>query len=63
MIESEVRKKLAENGLSWESFIVFMYGQTVGVNNDGSTDFFEWDVEKFIRVNTESTKPRWYNMD
>ena len=28
-------------------FFEFMNGQTVGINPDGSTDYYAWDVERF----------------
>ncbi|MFH1752279.1 MAG: hypothetical protein ABH821_05060 [archaeon] len=33
----------------WKEFEEFMRGQTVGVNKDGSFDYYEWDVENFLR--------------
>jgi hypothetical protein len=32
-----------------EVFKEFMEGQTVGVNEDGSTEIYDYDVERFIR--------------
>ncbi len=37
---------------SWDLFEHFMRGQTVGMYPDGSTDFYEDDVHRFIRNNT-----------
>lgn len=37
----------------WKEFQEFMKGQTVQVNNNGSTDYFEWDVENFLRKNKD----------
>lgn len=31
----------------WKDFSDFIYGQTVGVNKDGSVNYYKWDVEKF----------------
>lgn len=33
----------------WEEFYKFMYGQTVGVNEDGSFNYYDCDVENFLR--------------
>ena len=48
MRESEVKKLLKENKLSWKEFKNWMRGQTTGVYSDGSTDYYGWDVERFI---------------
>ena len=32
----------------WPVFKKFMYGQTVGIYEDGSTNYYRWDVERFI---------------
>jgi len=31
----------------YNSFIKFMQGQTTGINDDGSINYYEWDVERF----------------
>ncbi len=33
----------------FQEFLNFMGGQTVGINEDGSIDYFEQDVENFLR--------------
>lgn len=33
----------------WKEFLEFMDGQTVGINKDGSTDYFDQDVSNFLR--------------
>lgn len=50
MKEQQVKKLLKENNYTWDQFIEWMQGQTVGINEDGSTDYFDGDVEKFIRT-------------
>lgn len=32
---------------NWKEFLEFMKGQTVGVNSDGSTDYYDEDVKRF----------------
>jgi hypothetical protein len=32
----------------WEDFCKFMWGQTMGINKDGSLDYFECDVYNFL---------------
>jgi len=49
MTEKEVRKLLKENGRTWREFVKWMSGQTLGLNEDGTTDFYDWDVERFIQ--------------
>jgi len=34
---------------NWKEFLNFMVGQTVGLNLDGSTDYYGCDVENFLR--------------
>lgn len=33
----------------WNDFLKFMKGQTIGINDDGSADYYKEDVYKFIR--------------
>lgn len=33
----------------WKEFERFMAGQTVRLNTDGTIDYYEWDVENFLR--------------
>ena len=47
MKEAEVRKLLEANNKTWEEFLDWMCGQTVG-EKDGETDWYDWDVERFI---------------
>jgi len=41
MNEKEVKDYLFEQFLEWTN------GQTVGINPDGTTDYYKWDVERF----------------
>ena len=45
----EARKAVEEAGGDWEIFQKWMRGQTVSMYEDGETDIYEWDVERFIR--------------
>ena len=47
MIKKEVIEKIGKK--RWKEFNEFMNGQTVGVNPDGSTDYYQQDVENFLR--------------
>jgi len=43
MNEKEVKDYL------FKKFIEWMYGQTVGINKDGSTNYYRYDVERYAR--------------
>ena len=47
MNKNEVLKKIGKS--KWKEFEDFMKGQTVGINPDGSTDYYDCDVENFLR--------------
>lgn len=49
MVKEKVLEKLKENNLKWSDFMKWMYGQTMGLNEDGTPDYYDWDVERFIR--------------
>ncbi len=59
MNEKEARKKIKEAGGDWKVFMHWMRGQTCGFNEDGSTDFYDHDVSRFIRYkcNPENELP------
>ena len=45
MRKSEVIRLIGKD--RWKAFEKFMVGQTVGYQ-DGQTDYYEWDVKRFI---------------
>jgi len=47
MKKEEVIKRIGKE--KWKKFAKFMQGQTVGLNDDGSFDYYECDVENFLR--------------
>ena len=47
MNEKEVKKRIGKG--RWKEFEKFMRGQTVGLNDDGTYDYYEQDVENFLR--------------
>ena len=51
MTEDEVKALLTKNGKSWDAFKDWMDGQTVGLNDDGTTDYYDSDVQRYIRTN------------
>jgi len=49
MTTEEAKKQIKKAGGSWKVFNSWMRGQTVGMNEDGSEDIYDYDVERFIR--------------
>jgi hypothetical protein len=47
MDKNEVLKKIGKS--KWKEFQKFMTGQTVGINPDGSTEYYVCDVENFLK--------------
>ena len=47
---TEVKTLLKMHGITTKEFNEFMRGQTVGINDDGSTNFYEYDVERFLNT-------------
>ena len=48
MTTHEAKSVIEDAGLDWEKFVDWMQGQTVGMYEDGSTNWYVWDVQKFI---------------
>jgi len=46
MREKEVKEKIGKG--NWDAFNRWMAGQTVGIYPDGSTNFYNHDVETFL---------------
>jgi len=49
MTIEKAEQKIKEAGGDIEVFWEWMRGQTMGLNKDGSTDVYEYDVDRFIR--------------
>ena len=47
MLKEDVIKKIGKK--PWKEFLEFMTGQTVGINSDGFADYYDHDVENFLR--------------
>ena len=47
MNKKEVINKIGKK--KWKEFLKFMTGQTIGINKDGSYDYYACDVENFLR--------------
>ena len=53
MNKKEVIKLIGKD--RWKEFNEWMRGQTVGINADSTTDYYKWDVERFV----EGMSPMW----
>lgn len=49
MKEKEVKKRIKEAGGSWKVFLKWMSGQTVGIYDNGETNYYDHDVKRFIK--------------
>ena len=45
MNEQEVKEFIGKD--NWKEFCVFIYGQTIGIDDEGNNDYYKWDVERF----------------
>ncbi len=48
MTEQEVKDYIGED--FWDEFCYWITGQTCGLNEDGTSDYYDWDVEAFKRI-------------
>ena len=53
MTTEEVKKICGTLGKTFKDFEDFMYGQTYGIKEDGSFNWYELDVRRFIRINSK----------
>ena len=49
MTIDKAKEEIKKAGGSWDTFNEWMRGQTVGLNEDGTTNLYDYDVERFIR--------------
>jgi len=49
MTTKKAKQLIKKAGGKWEDFMDFMFGQTYGINKDGSSNWYKIDVERFIR--------------
>ena len=49
MTTPEAKSVIEDAGLDWEKFVDWMRGQTVGMYEDGSTNWYAWDVVRYVR--------------
>ena len=48
VIKSQVIELIGKE--NWKDFLEWMYGQTVKINDDGSEDFYAWDVRRYVML-------------
>lgn len=48
MITEQVIKIIKKHNLTWNQFEDFIFGRPHGINDDGTEDWYEWDVESFV---------------
>lgn len=45
--EEKAKKYLKTKGYSWKKFNKWMYGQTIGITNNGEKIYYKYDVERY----------------
>lgn len=53
MTTKEAKEAIKKADLNWEDFVDWMFGNTVGVDANGETIWYETDVSQFIRSRIE----------
>lgn len=56
MTTAEVQQQLAKHNIPWDDFQSWMHGQTVGMDESGGTNWYDHDVERFIKHALRGTK-------
>ena len=54
----QAETKIKEAGGNVELFWKWMTGQTVGIDENGETDVYDCDVDRFIRNNTPNKQTK-----
>ena len=49
MTTDETKSVIEDAGLKFEDFVEWMDGQTIGMYPDGSTNWYVWDVDRYVR--------------
>ena len=63
MEEAQARQAIEKAGGSWDVFCEWMTGQTLGKDEDGETDFYDTDVERFIFYKCDPTNEPMIDFD
>lgn len=48
MTTPEAKSVIEDAGLDWEKFVEWMQGQTVGVYPNGDTNWYVYDVQRYV---------------
>lgn len=49
MTTDETKSVIEDAGLKFEDFVEWMDGQTIGMYPDGSTNWYVYDVDRYVR--------------
>ena len=60
MTPSTAQYKIKQAGGLWKDFLQWMRGQTIGIFPDGTVEYYDCDVEKFI---SQKCNPKGYVAD
>ena len=63
MTEQQAEQKIIEVGGDVKVFWDWMGGQTCGLNEDGTTNIYDCDVDRFIRYKCDPKNEPTYEMD
>ena len=63
MTEQQAQNKIKEAGGSWETFSGWICGQTCGLNEDGTLDIYDCDVDRFIRYKCDPKNEQLNDFD
>lgn len=63
MTVQQAEEKIQSAGGSIVVFWEWMSGQTMGMNEDGTIDVYDYDVDRFIRYNCDPKKEPLAEMD
>jgi hypothetical protein len=59
MREQEVREYLTDMGLDYDDFLLWMRVRTVGAYDDGSTNYYGYDVERWVDAKLKGKELVW----
>lgn len=55
MRQDEIENLLEEHNIPLKEFEEWMFGQTVGLNKDGTINYYDHDVRRFIELKVNGT--------
>lgn len=63
MTVEQAEQKIREAGGNTKVFWEWMRGQTMGLNEDGTTDVYDYDVNRFIQYKCNPDNEPSFEMD